>query len=132
MAWVGAACQQVRRLVPRLWHECGLRVSPRTLKRALRRAGYGWKRTRRSLKNQRDPAAFAACRQQLASLHRAEQAGQLAQGQAPAVAEHGLRPLAFPRMRPPRGAPLAATRSNACASAAVKIIGASFMPESTA
>ena len=77
MAWVGAAYQQVRRLVPRLWHECGLRVSPRTLKRALRRAGYGWKRTRRSLKNQRDPAA-AAAQQQLAALHRAEQAGQLA------------------------------------------------------
>ena len=78
MAWVGAACQQVRRLVPRLWHECGLRVSPRTLKRALRRAGYGWKRTRRSLKNQRDPAAFVAARQQLAALRRAEQAGRLA------------------------------------------------------
>ena len=75
---MGAACQRVRRLVPRLWHECGLRVSPRTLKRALRRAGYGWKRTRRSLKRPRDPAAFAACRQQLAVLHRAEQAGQLA------------------------------------------------------
>lgn len=78
MAWVGAACQQVRRLVPRLWHEVGLRVSPRTLRRALRRAGYGWKRTRRSLKRQRDPAAFAACQQQLAALHRAEQQGRLA------------------------------------------------------
>ena len=78
MAWVGAACQQVRRLVPRLWHELGLRVSPRTLKRALRRAGYGWKRTRRSLKRQPDPAAFAACQRQLAALHRAEQAGRLA------------------------------------------------------
>jgi hypothetical protein len=78
MAWVGAACQQGRRLVPRLGQELGLRVSPRTLKRALRRAGYGWKRTRRSLKRQRDPAAFAACRQQLAGLHRAEQAGRLA------------------------------------------------------
>ncbi|WP_046247490.1 winged helix-turn-helix domain-containing protein [Hymenobacter terrenus] len=75
MAWVGAACQQVRRLVPRLGHELGLRVSPRTRKRALRRAGYGWKRTRRSLKRQRDPAACAACRQQLAALHRAELAG---------------------------------------------------------
>ena len=56
----------MRRLVPRLWHELGLRVSPRTLKRALRRAGYGWKRTRRSLKRQRDPDAFAAGQQQLA------------------------------------------------------------------
>ena len=78
MAWVGAACQQVRRLVPRLWDTCGLRVSARALKRALRRAGYGWKRTRRSLKRQRDPAAFAAAQQQLAGLHRAEAAGQLA------------------------------------------------------
>ena len=78
MAWVGGACQQVRRLVPRLWQELGLRVSPRTLKRALRRAGYGWKRTRRSLKRQRDPAAFAACQQRLAALRAAEQQGQLA------------------------------------------------------
>jgi len=78
VAWVGAACQQVRRLVPRLWDTGGLRVSARTLKRALRRAGYGWKRTRRSLKRQRDPAAFAAAQQQLAGLHRAEAAGQLA------------------------------------------------------
>ena len=64
--------------MPRLWEEDGLRVSPRTLKRALRRAGYGWKRTRRSLKRQRDPAAFAACRQRLAALHRAERAGEVA------------------------------------------------------
>ena len=78
MAWVGAACQQVRRLVPRLWDTCGLRVSARTLKRTLRRARYGWKRTRRSLKRQRDRAAFAAAQRQLAGLHRAEAAGQLA------------------------------------------------------
>lgn len=64
--------------MPRLWHECGLRVSPRARKRALRRAGYGWKRTRRSLKRQRDPAASAPCQQQLAGRHRVEAAGQLA------------------------------------------------------
>lgn len=73
MGWVGAACQQVRPLATRLWQELGLRRRPRTLKRALRRAG-GWKRTRRSLKRQSDPAAFATCRQQMAALHRAEQA----------------------------------------------------------
>ena len=78
MVWVGAACQQVHRLVPRLWHWYECRLSPRTLRRALRRAGYGWKRTRRSLKRQRDPAALAAGRPQLAALHRAEQGCQLA------------------------------------------------------
>ncbi|MEJ7662882.1 MAG: transposase [Hymenobacter sp.] len=33
-----------------------------TLRRMARAAGYAWKRCRRSLRSQRDPAAFAACR----------------------------------------------------------------------
>jgi len=75
---VGAACQQVRQLVPRIWRELGIRLSVSTLRRELRQAGYSWKRMRRSLKRQRDPVAFAACQQQLAALHRAEQRGELA------------------------------------------------------
>ena len=78
MAWVGAACQQVRRRVPRIWQELGIRLSVSTLRRALRQAGCGWKRMRRSLKARRDPGAFAAAQQQLAALHRAEQRGELA------------------------------------------------------
>jgi hypothetical protein len=105
MAWVGAACQQVRRLVPRLWHELGLRVSPRTLKRALRRGGYGCKRTRRSLKGQRDPLAFAACRQQLAALHRAEQAGHVAVYYADEVRFSRQAPVPYAWQR--RGQPCA-------------------------
>ena len=75
---MGVACQQVRRLVPRIWQELCIRLSVSTLRRTLRQAGYSWKRMRRSLKGQRDPDAFAACRHQLAALHRAEQRGELA------------------------------------------------------
>lgn len=78
MAWVGAACQQVRRLVPRVWQELCVRLSVGTLRRALRQAGYSWKRMRRSLKAQRNPDAFAACQQELTRLHHAEQRGELA------------------------------------------------------
>lgn len=55
-----------------------VRLSLSTLRRVLYRAGYHWKRTRRSLKAQRDPAAFAACQQRLAALHQAEQHGEVA------------------------------------------------------
>lgn len=78
IAWVGAACQQVRRLVPRIWQELCIRLSVSTLCRTLRQAGYSWKRMRRSLKAQRDPQAFTTAQQQLAALHRAEQRGELA------------------------------------------------------
>jgi len=37
-----------------------------------RAAGYAWKRCRRSLRAQRDPAAFAACQARLRELHQAE------------------------------------------------------------
>ena len=75
---MGVACQQVRRLIPRIWQELCIRLSASTLRRTLRQAGYRWKRMRRSLKAQRDPDAFAACQHQLASLHRAEQRGERA------------------------------------------------------
>ncbi|RZL11691.1 MAG: hypothetical protein EOO62_12130 [Hymenobacter sp.] len=78
MAWVGTCCQQLRRLVPRCLHEFSVRLPLSTLRRLLPQAGYSWKRTRRSLKAQRDPAAFAACQQQLAALPQAEQRGEVA------------------------------------------------------
>ncbi len=75
---MGAACQQVRQLVPWLWRTLGIQLSVTTLRRGLRQAGYSWKRLRRSLKRQRDPVAFAACQQRLAALRQAEQRGELA------------------------------------------------------
>lgn len=75
---MGACCQQLRRLVPRCLHELRVRLHLSTLRRVLHRAGYSWKRTRRSLKAQRDPLAFAACQQRLAALHQAEQRGEVA------------------------------------------------------
>ena len=78
MAWVGSCCQQLRRLVPRCLQELYVRLSRSTLRRILHRAGYSWKRTRRSLKSQRDPVAFAAAQQQLAALCQAEARGELA------------------------------------------------------
>lgn len=103
MAWVGPCCQQLRRLVPRCWHELSVRLHLSTLRRVLHRAGYGWKRTRRSLKRQRDPAAFAACQQQLAALHRAEQRGELAVYYADEVRFSRQAPV--PYAWQPRGQP---------------------------
>lgn len=78
MVWVGAACQQVRDLVPRIGRELGVRLRPGAVRRLLHRAGYSWKRMRRSLKGQRHAPAFAACQQQLADLQTAEARGERA------------------------------------------------------
>ncbi len=78
MAWVGSCCQQLRQLVPRCLQELYVRLSLSTLRRLLQRAGYSWKRTRRSLKTRRDPVAFAAAQQQLVALGQAEARGELA------------------------------------------------------
>jgi len=48
------------------------------LRRLVRAAGYAWKRCRRSLRPQRDAAAFAACQAHLRDLHGAEERGELA------------------------------------------------------
>ena len=77
-AWFGAATQQLRELLPRLAQECSLRLAISTLRRLARRLGYRWKRCRRSLRAQRDPLAFAACQQQLHTLHQAEARGEVA------------------------------------------------------
>ena len=78
MAWLGAATQQLRELLPRLADELAIQGSISGLRRLVRRLGYTWKRGRRSLKAQRDPLAFAACQQQLRTLHQAEQRGEVA------------------------------------------------------
>jgi len=108
VAWVGEACQQVRQLVPRLWRELGIQVSVSTLRRALRQAGYTWKRMRRSLKRQRDPVAFATCQQQLAALHQAEARGELAVYYADEVRFSRQAPVPYAwqlRGQPPVGLP---------------------------
>ena len=108
MAWVGAACQQVRRLVPRIWRELCVRLSVSTLRRALRQAGYSWKRMRRSLKTQRDPHAFLAAQQQLAALHQAEQRGEIAVYYADEVRFSRQAPVPYAwqlRGQPPVGLP---------------------------
>lgn len=78
MAWLGQSCQQLRELLPRLSHEVGRTVSHSTLRRLVRRAGYRWKRMRRSLKRQRDPAAFATSQRELAQVQAAETRGEVA------------------------------------------------------
>ena len=68
----------MRRFVPRLADECGLRVSVRTLRRLARALGYRWKRCRRSLKAKRDAEAFGLMQKHLRGLHAAEARGELA------------------------------------------------------
>lgn len=64
--------------MPRLAQECGLYVSGRTVRRLARALGYRWKRCRRSLKDRRDPDAFAAMQAHLCGLHAAEARGEVA------------------------------------------------------
>ena len=77
-AWLGDATQQLRRWIPRLRRAFGIKLHLSTLRRYARAAGYAWKRCRRSLRPQRDPAAFAACQAHLGELHHAEERGELA------------------------------------------------------
>jgi len=62
----------LRRWIPRLRRAFGIKLHISTLRRLVRAAGYTWKRCRRSLRAQSDPAAFAACQARLRELHRAE------------------------------------------------------------
>ena len=108
MAWVGTSCQQLRRLVPRCLHELFVRLSLSTLRRLLHRAGYSWKRMRRSLKSQRDPLAFAAAQRHLAALQAAEQRGEVALYYADEVRFSRQAPVPYAwqrRGQPPVGLP---------------------------
>lgn len=64
--------------MPRLLEEYGISLHMSTLRRIVRHLGYRWKRCRRSLRDQRDPAAFAAAQAHLAALHQAEARGECA------------------------------------------------------
>ena len=55
-----------------------MRLSVSTLRRWARQAGYRWKRCRRSLRPQRDPAAFSTCQAHLRALHETERRGEVA------------------------------------------------------
>lgn len=108
MAWVGTACQQLRELVPRVRRELGVVVGLTTLRRLLRRAGYRWKRMRRSLKPQRDAVAFAACQHELTQLQAAEARGELALYYADEVRFSRQAPVPYAwqyRGEPPVGLP---------------------------
>ena len=64
-------------MLPRVAHEVGVQVSVGTLRRLARRAGYRWKRMRRSLKARRDAVLFAFFQHELRALHQLERQGQL-------------------------------------------------------
>jgi transposase len=64
-------------LLPRVQAELGVALSAGTLRRLARRAGYAWKRMRRSLKARRDAVLFSFFAQELDELHRLETAGAL-------------------------------------------------------
>ena len=105
---MGAARQQVRQPVPRVWQELCIRLSVGTLCRPLRQAGCGWKRLRRSRKARRDPRAFATARQRLAVLHRAEQRGEPAVSYADEARFSRQAPVPYARQlrgRPPVALP---------------------------
>jgi len=68
----------LRTLLPRIKQELGVLLSLSSLRRLARRLGYAWKRLRRSLKARRDPVLFGFFQQELAALHRSEQAGDMA------------------------------------------------------
>lgn len=63
--------------MPRVAADLQVRVSVGTLRRLARRAGYSWKRTRRSLKARRDAVLFGFFQQEVQALHALEAAGAL-------------------------------------------------------
>ena len=78
--WRGKDTQQLRRWIPRLRRAFRIQVHSSTLRRLARAAGYTWKRCWRSLRAQRDPAAFAASQARLRELHWAEARHEVAAG----------------------------------------------------
>lgn len=72
---VAAHPQQLKRVLVGLGDRFA--VSRATVKRLLQRHGYRWRRTRRSLRSQRDEAAFRAAQAELKALQHQEDHGQL-------------------------------------------------------
>ena len=85
-----------------------MRLSVSTLRRWARRAGYRWKRCRRSLRPQRDPAAFNACQAHLRALHETERRGKRAVGNVDECRFSRQAPVPYAwqrRGQPPVGRP---------------------------
>jgi transposase len=79
LAWLEAEPRSIKRVLAELEKRCGRQVSMKTVKRLCKRAGLVWKRVRQSLKDKRDPQAFAASVERLAELieHEATEAIEL-------------------------------------------------------
>lgn len=75
VSWLGTATQHLRERLLDIRRAWGIKLHISTLRRLARRAGYRWKRCRRSLRAQRDAAAFAAAQACLQALHAAEKQG---------------------------------------------------------
>ena len=67
-----------KRVAARLLTKTEKRIGIGVLKRLAKKARLRWKRVRKSLKDKRDPDAFAQCYRDLAALQAQEQAGDLA------------------------------------------------------
>jgi transposase len=72
---IAAHPQQLKRVIARL--QSRFDVSLDTVKRLLRRHAYGWRRARRSLRSQRDEAAFRAAQAELKALQKQEDRGEI-------------------------------------------------------
>lgn len=72
---VAAHPQQLKRVIAAI--RTSFDVSLATAKRLLRRHAYRWRRTRRSLRSQRDEAAFRAAQVELKALQKQEDQGQI-------------------------------------------------------
>jgi transposase len=68
LAWLEAEPRSIKRVLAALEKRCGQQVSMKTIKRLCQWAGLVWKRVRKSLKDKRDPQAFAASVERLAEL----------------------------------------------------------------
>ncbi len=77
LAWLEAEPRSLKRVLAALEKRGGQQVSMTTIKRLCRRAGRVWKRVRQSLKDKRDPQAFAASVERLAELIEREASGAI-------------------------------------------------------
>ena len=77
LEWLEAEPRSIKRVLAGLEKRCGHQVSITTIKRLCKRAGLVWKRVRKSLKDKRDPPAFAASLERLTELIEREATGAI-------------------------------------------------------
>ncbi len=77
LEWLEAEPRSIKRVLAELEKCGGRQVSRKTIKRLCKRAGLVWKRVRQSLKDKRDPQAFAASVERLAELLEHEASGAI-------------------------------------------------------